>query len=274
MMISSTSNPEIKRIVKLKNKKYRDESNQFVIEGVHLLEMALRADVSVHWIYCTDLFSAGAVGKTILKTASELEIPVTQVSEHVLKKISDTETPQGIIGIANMLPELDWRKDIQCGAVVMVDRIQDPGNLGTIVRTADSAGVDGILLINGTVDIYNPKTVRSSMGSIFNVPFAQNISFVQVYEQLKQKGYTLVAADIHGEKVYYATHLPKKTVLVVGNEGQGLAQDIRPHVDVSVRIPMLGKAESLNVAVACGVILYEIMRQNAGDECREGAQSL
>jgi RNA methyltransferase, TrmH family len=274
MMISSTSNPEIKRIVKLKNRKYRDESNQFVIEGVHLLEMALRADVSVHWIYCTDLFSAGTAGKVILETANELEIPVTFVSEQVLKKISDTETPQGVLGIANMVPTLDWQKHLQSGPVVVVDRIQDPGNLGTIVRTADSAGADGILLLNGTVDMYNSKTVRSSMGSVFNVPFAQNIPFLQAYEQLKNLGYTLVAADIHGAKVYHAAQFPKKTALVVGNEGQGLAQDIRQHVDVSVKIPMLGKAESLNVAVACGIILYEIIRQNTDDECGEVVQRL
>ena len=267
-------NPEVKRIIKLGRKKHRDAAGQFIIEGLHLIDMALVAQAPIACVYHTEAFAETEPGSAILTKLAGRSVSINTVTSGVLKKMADTETPQGILAVVDMLKVLDWDLHMQGGPFVILDRIQDPGNLGTILRTADSAGANGVILLTGTVDAYNPKVIRSSMGSIFNVPFCQNMSFVQAYKMLKRADYTLTAADMGGEMLYYKTKIDQRTALVMGNEGQGIADDIIECIDVSVRIPLIGKSESLNVSVACGILLYEILRQNRIGQDRPKPASL
>ncbi len=261
-MIRSTNNPEVIRIAKLHKRKHREQEGQFIVEGPHLVDAALSAFASFQSIYCTEHFASTEIGMRYLDVAATKEIQVKCVSDGVMKKISDLESPQGILGVVTMPPQPDWKDLLRGGIVVIVDRVQDPGNLGTILRTADSAGVESVLLLEGSADAYNSKAVRSSMGSIFHVPILQPVVFTEAFVHLKESGYQLIAADMDGECIYHEANLNKRSALVIGNEGQGIANEVLKFVDVTVRIPLLGNSESLNVAVACGIILYEILRQN------------
>ncbi|SEF70690.1 RNA methyltransferase, TrmH family [Caloramator fervidus] len=248
----SRNNSLIREALKLKQKKYRDEFKKFLIEGARFVEEAIR-EKQAECIFYSKKFL-----QTKYKDILSCDVKKYEVDEEVIKELSDTETPQGIVAVCKKKDfDLSFIKDF----VVIVDGLQDPGNLGTIIRTCDAADVDALILLKGTVDAYNPKTLRSTMGSIFRVPMIYFDSFYDAIEFLKRNDFKIYATCLEASQFIYDYDFKEKTAIIIGNEASGIPYE---HISLStykVKIPMLGKAESLNAAVASAVIIYEVVRQ-------------
>ena len=246
----------VKEIKKLKEKKYRIESNRFLIEGFRFVEEALQSNFEVSLVF----ISENALDKwksfdmeNKLQRGSE----VCLVPEKVLKLISSTNTPQGIVAVVN---NKSIRVENKQGFYVLVDKVQDPGNMGTIIRTAHASGALGVIITKGTVDIYNEKTLRSTMGSIFHIPVIHDNSLENI-ETLRDNGFKLVVSSLDTDKNFYDIDLNSKVIIAVGNEGNGVSKELIDMADIKVKIPMPGGAESLNVSVAASIMMFEAVRQ-------------
>lgn len=254
-MITSTGNSQIKDVMNLiKKSGVRKERGLFVIEGIRMF-VEIPKDRIVK-IYASESF---AYDNKEMLCDYRYEI----VADNVFKMMSDTKTPQGILAVAKML-EYDiedlFKKD-KVPMLVVLENIQDPGNLGTIIRTAEGAGATGIIMSDKTVDIYNPKTIRSTMGSLFRMPFVYSEDVVAAIHSLKQQNIKVFAAHLEGRNYYYEEDMKVPMAVLIGNEGNGLTEELSKEADVRIKIPMEGKLESLNAAVSTAVILYEAMRQ-------------
>ena len=246
MIVTSVNNEYIKGLCKLKDKKYRDSTNLFLIEGEHLVNEAINEDLVKELVILEGCS---------FEYADKYADNITYVNENVMKKLSSMDSYPNIIGIAYK------RKEDKIGSRVLVlEDIQDPGNLGTIVRTAEGAGVTGIIMNRETVDIYNPKVIRSTMGAIFRVPFVIADSLPEVIFQLKQNGVSVYAGHLKGD-VFYKQDYRDGSAFLIGNEGNGLTDEITALADHKIKIPMKGKVESLNAAVSATILMYETMRQ-------------
>ena len=254
-MITSTSNNQVKYLVQLQNKsKIRKENKEFVVEGIKIVEEAPKDRIVK--IYVSENFTQSNE-EAIKKISSEYEV----VSDSVFSQMSDTQTPQGILAIIKMVEYSidDLIKNIPL--IVIIENLQDPGNLGTIIRTGEGAGISGVLMSSNTVDIYNPKTIRSTMGSIFRVPFVYENDFLDAIDSIKNKEITVYAAHLDGKNGYTAEKYSGPSAFLIGNESNGLTESAAKKADVLIRIPMCGKVESLNAAIATTVLLYEARRQ-------------
>jgi len=253
-MITSYDNKRIKNVVSLSEKaKIRKEQDAFVIEGIKLFEEA--PDESILEVYISESFA--------YKSEKLDRMPVEVVKDDVFKKMTDTLTPQGILCVVRKSSYRlkDMIKSKESPLFVVLEKLQDPGNLGTIMRTAEGAGATGVIMSNDTVDIYNPKTVRSTMGSIFRVPFVYTDDLKEAIKTLKDSGVTCYAAHLKGVKDCYSYDYKKPTAFFIGNEGNGLSDEISSLADTYIKIPMGGKLESLNAAVSAAVLMYEAGRQ-------------
>ncbi len=254
-MITSTDNKRIKNVISLIEKaKARKEQDAFVIEGIKLFLETPEDEIKE--VYISENFAE--------KCEKLDRVPVEVVKDEVFRKMTDTLTPQGVLCVVSKRHYGldDMLKNIVPGSVFLViESIQDPGNLGTIMRTAEGAGVCGIILSRDTVDIYNPKTVRSTMGSIFRVPFVYTEDVKAAVLELKEKGVHTYAAHLKGTKSCYEYDYTKPTAFFIGNEGNGLSEELAGLADTYIRIPMEGKLESLNAGISAGILLYEAKRQ-------------
>ncbi|MBE5852534.1 MAG: 23S rRNA (guanosine(2251)-2'-O)-methyltransferase RlmB [Lachnospiraceae bacterium] len=265
-MITSASNGRIKEIVNLIQKaKARRERKVFIIEGIRLFLEVPRE--LFEEIYVSEAFLEKPENKALLEG-----LKYETVKEDVFRKISDTKTPQGILAVVKQpqysLEQMLLRsvtgnpdENAKQPLLVVLEDIQDPGNLGTIMRTAEGAGVTGVIMTRETVDIYNPKTIRSTMGSIFRVPFLYVDDLHETLACLKANGIMLYAAHLDGKKLYDDCSYQKGTAFLIGNEGNGLKKDTADKADAYMKIPMEGKLESLNAAVATALLVYEAARQ-------------
>ncbi|EGT4139355.1 RNA methyltransferase [Clostridium perfringens] len=252
--IKSKNNNLFKEIKKLKEKKHRIKSNKYLIEGLRFVEEAIKSKVSIDSIIFTESFKEK--NPDLFLKINE-NIKLIQMNETLLKQLCSTENPQGIVGVINM-----QNKELKSGElVVLVDKVQDPGNMGTIIRTAHAAGAAGIVMTKGTVDIYNDKTLRSTMGSIFYIPIVEDNS-LDFVKSLKKEGYKLVVSSLQGKNNFFEENLQGKVMIAVGNEGNGVSDEVYDIADIKVKIPMPGEAESLNVAVATSIMIYEKIRQS------------
>lgn len=245
--IESIKNERIRAWKKLQTRKGREKSGRFLIEGAHLIEEALRAGVDVETI----LIEEGVT----FPIEHRKRIETIIVSAAVMKELSETKSPQGIIAVCRTLKRKPV--DVQTGMFLLVDRIQDPGNLGTVIRTADSAGVRAIFLGEGTVDVYNSKVIRASQGSLFHVPFVY-ASLPDIITELKRAKIPVYGTALREAIPYTNIHKGDSFALLVGNEGEGVHRDLLRQTDANLFIPIYGKAESLNVAVATGILLYSL----------------
>lgn len=254
--IQSKDNSLIKEVKKLKDKKYRNESNKFLIEGFRFVGEALQSDFEVTLVFVSESALEKWNDFNIRGKISK-DTRVYLVSDQVLKLISSTDTPQGIVAVVN---NKDIKVEDKQGFYILVDKVQDPGNMGTIIRTAHAAGALGIIIIKGTVDIYNEKTLRSTMGSIFYVPiiYDNNLESIEI---LKNSGFKLVVSSLDTDKNFYDVDLKNKSIIVVGNEGNGVSSELMEMADVKAKIPMPGGAESLNVSIAASIMMFEAVRQ-------------
>ena len=258
-MITSTSNAQVKAVVQLQKKaKEREAKQLFVIEGWKLFEEIKRdAPEHIEKIYVTEEFLQQS-GQGGLLTGMEYET----VSPEVMQTMAETMTPQGILALVRM-PKytLSAMLEQEEALLVLLEELRDPGNLGTIMRTAEGAGAAGIILSRGSVDMYNPKVIRSTMGAIFRMPFVYVEDFCETLSELQKQGVTLYAAHLHGKNFYEVESYAGKTGLLIGNEANGLTAEASAYADKLIKIPMEGKVESLNAAVATAILLYEVYRK-------------
>ncbi len=251
MLITSKDNSKIKEIKKLKEKKYRKTA--FIVEGIKMLKEAISEKAEIDTIIIREDTELD------FKLDSELEKKVIHVTQNVFETISDVVSPQGVLVVINK--KIDDNKINQYADYILaLDGIQDPGNLGTIIRTADSANIKQILVSKDTVDSYSPKVVRSTMGAIYRVKIIECENLAKTLKSLQTTGFEIVTTDLHTDKSIYDMNYNKK-IVVIGNEANGVTQEIRELSNYRVKIPMLGKTESLNAAVATGIMIYEYVRQ-------------
>ncbi len=254
-MITSTSNEQVKNIIQLKEKaKVRRQKKLFVVEGIKMFrEIPKDKLVSVF------------VSEKFEKENEELlsHTDYILLSDSVFKKISDTVTPQGILAVVKQneftVEDIIERRNKERSCIVVLDRLQDPGNLGTIVRTGEGAGITGIVMSNDSVDLYNPKVIRSTMGSVFRVPVAVVPDLQDAIKKMKQNGIETYAAHLNGME-YQKGAFGKDIALLIGNEAKGLSDEVSVMADKLIKIPMEGKVESLNAAVATAILMYEARR--------------
>ena len=251
MIITSKDNETIKSIKKLKEKKYRTES--FIVEGIKMVKEALE-QAEVEKVIVSETFSNSDDFKGLNCDEQRLII----ASDKVFEELTDVVTPQGIIAVVSKGSnyEIDYSDEF----VLALDGIQDPGNLGTIIRTADSANIKTILVSKDTVDAYSPKVVRSTMGGIFRTKVIEVEDLAQVLNSFKNNGYKVVTTELSAEKSIYNIDY-QKSVVVIGNEANGVTEEVSKTATDKVIIPMLGKTESLNAAVATSIMIYEYVRQ-------------
>ena len=256
--ISSKDNSLIKHIKRLKEKKYRDEYGEYVVEGLKLIKEALQENADIkHIVVCDGCDNSEMIESHLKYEMARLDF--IYVPQNIFKLLSDVENPQGVlavIGKPNKEADINLNEDI----ILALDDIQDPGNLGTILRTADSVGLKQILVSKGTADAYNPKVVRSTMGAIFRVKVIECDNLKETLKLLQSKEYKVMTTSLKAKKTIYEVDYKKK-IIVIGNEANGVSKEILNLADEKVIIPMLGKTESLNASVATGVILYEHVRQ-------------
>lgn len=258
MELTGLQNPMVKAAAELKQKKYRQQQGLFLAEGLRTVEEAVRYG-AVQSIFYTAIEDDRT--RAVLEEAAAKQIKLVCVSDKVLKKITDTETPQGIIAVCEMRSK---RLDdfLASGKMLLVlDRVTDPGNIGTMLRTADAAGVGGLLLLQGCADIYAPKTVRASMGSLFHLPVLSGLSEELLVQAARKAGYELLVTCLDGADNLYKADLQGRLAFVMGNEANGVSPALLAAADKRVFIPMQGRAESLNVAMAAGIVMFEALRQ-------------
>ena len=255
-MITSTSNQQVKRLLQLQKKsKARNEEKVFVVEGLRMFAEVPKK--SVERVYISETLYNKKKQELNLK-----DFPYEILSDNVFERVSDTQTPQGILCVVKQ-PEYNLQELLkkENPHFVVLDNLQDPGNLGTIVRTAEGAGVDAVFMSRDCVDIYNPKTIRSTMGSIYRVPFIYIEDIPNLLDVFKQNGIQSYAAHLDGENAYDQENYKEGTAILIGNEGNGLKEEVWKNADILVRIPMCGQVESLNAAIAASVLMFEVFRQ-------------
>lgn len=261
-MITSTSSNQVKHVLQLlKKSKVRKECGEFVVEGI---KMVMEAPIeNVVKIYISETFANN--NEKLIQDLTKENKPFELVSDNVFMKMSDTMTPQGIMAIVRMravsVEEIINSK--KTPFLLIIENLQDPGNLGTIIRMGEGAGVTGVIMSSNTVDVYNPKTTRSTMGSIYRVPFTYVEDFEEMLHKCKKAGVKLYAAHLKGDRNYTEADYTNATAFLIGNEGNGLTDKTAEASDVLVKIPMEGQVESYNAAIATTILTFEAVRQRS-----------
>lgn len=259
-MITSTGNQKVKEIIQLQKKsKARNQAGVFLVEGLRMIQEVPRERLKKLYVsegfykkHQRELQQEGLLEQRVLET----------VSDHVFSVMSDTKTPQGVLGVIRRqeyLPEMLLESENPF--LMVLDNLQDPGNLGTIFRTAEAAGVTGIIMSKDCVDIYNPKTIRSTMGAIYRMPFLIAEDLSEMIGKIQQRQIRVYAAHLEGKNTYDQENYRTGCAFLIGNEGNGLRREIAECADCWISIPMAGQVESLNAAIAASVLMFEVSRQ-------------
>ena len=248
MIITSKDNEIIKNIKKLKEKKYRLDS--YIVEGIKMVKEAINENQEIALIAIREDFKIDFDTKNI-KTVT--------ISNKIFNDISDVKTPQGILAIIkkNQNNQIETNSNY----ILALDSLQDPGNMGTIIRTADSANINQIIINKTTVDPYSPKVIRSTMGAIYRTNIIEVEDLKTTLKEIQSKGFQIITTDLKATQSIYDINYNNKTVVVIGNEANGVSQEILQTADKKVIIPMLGKTESLNASIAASIMIYEYVRQ-------------
>ena len=261
--ITSKSNPRIKDYLKLKKRSHRYERKRFLGEGIQLLKEALTSEVPIEALFLTGEGEARA--RDLAGRIAERCGKVYRVSPEVMTALTSTVTPQGIVAVLPFTHEADGPlPGVSRGPLAFLDRVRDPGNLGTMIRAADAAGIASVLVSKGSADIYNPKAVRASAGSLFHLPIRIDLEPGDAIRELKGSGWDIVGTDPRAEESLWDHDWKDRTVVILGNEAWGIPPEDQALVDSRVSIPIYGRAESLNVAAAAALLFYETRRRAAG----------
>ena len=254
--ITSVKNPMVRDMRALKDRKNRESTGCFLVEGEVMIREALKCGLTIRDVLAEEAYEAFAA-----ELAGKAHVCLTTRS--VLEAVCDTRTPQGVCASFDMPAPLGIAKAPD--TIVALDGVQDPGNVGTIWRTADAAGFKALLLGSGSADPLSPKVQRSAMGSGFRVPFMLSDNLSQTLKDLSAAGYTIIASDLNGCDFYSRPDPGKKYVLIIGNEARGISAEVRAAADMLVKLPMRGGAESLNAAVAAGIMMYDLARMGSAE---------
>jgi len=257
-IIKSLDNTLLRETRKLKEKKHRVEREEFIVEGFRFVSEAIESSFQVPFVFVSEV-AKDKWEKYNLQEKLKKETRVFLINEAALKGICSTETPQGI---AAVVKNKQRAVDKEQGFYLLVDKVQDPGNLGTLIRTAHAAGALGVILTKGTVDVYNEKTLRATMGSIFYIPIIEDKELT-ITKGLIAEGFKLVASFLDTEDNFYDVDLKNKVIIAVGSEASGVSEAIIQLCNSKVKVPMPGGAESLNVAIAGSIMIYEAVRQRS-----------
>lgn len=265
-MITSTSNTQVKYLLGLQKKsRLRNEEKVFIVEGIRMTgELPAGQAKKIYLSESMKRRMEGSVEDKNLRSAERLmkSVPFEVLADKVFEHVSDTKTPQGILAVVNQKNyDMDEILRMETPLLMVLDNLQDPGNLGTIVRTAEGAGVDAVIMSRDCVDIYNPKTIRSTMGSIYRMPFLYADDIEDVIDKMSQNGIHTYAAHLDGKNTYDREDYRGKTAFLIGNEGNGLSKEIAEKAECWIQIPMCGKVESLNAAIAASILMFEAGRQ-------------
>ena len=248
MIITSKDNEIIKNIKKLKEKKYRLDT--YIVEGIKMVKEAISENQEIELIAIREDFKIDFDTK---------KIKIVTISNKIFNDISDVKTPQGILAVIkkNQNNQIETNSDY----ILALDSLQDPGNMGTIIRTADSANINQIIINKTTVDPYSPKVIRSTMGAIYRTNIIEVEDLKTTLKEIQSKGFQIITTDLKATQSIYDINYNNKTVVVIGNEANGVSQEILQTADKKVIIPMLGKTESLNASIAASIMIYEYVRQ-------------
>lgn len=258
--IESTDNSKIKLVRKLASKKARDEENLIVIEGINLVREAMQRQIDIKFILVSDEHEQDDFLRTCI---DENRLEICQVPENIFSKIVDAENGIGIIAVIAK-PSIDLESGSyvsEQGNVLVLDRVQDPGNIGTMIRTAVAAGYEMVVTVKGTADVYSPKVLRSTAGMIFDIPIVQVDDATSLGKLLREFGKKIVVTTVDGGKTYFSQNLKHGIALIIGNEGNGVSDEVLKLADIKVTIPMKGGIESLNAGVSAAILMYETIRE-------------
>ena len=259
--ITSKENKAVRYLVSLSDPKVRKKEKAFLVEGIKMVEEALRDKLGVKQVIAAPSLTQHH-GKGLIKLAERSGVDILWISERLLASLSDSKTPQPVMAVVGMREHSEEALLANdSGLIVIAHQLQDPGNLGTIIRTAEAVGASGVVITANSVDPHNPKAVRASMGSILRVPVVNMSDGKSFLGKCKQRGFQTAAMVLNGKHSLFEMDLKKPTVIIVGQESSGLQGDILESVDLRVRIPMAESIDSLNVATSAAVILYEAFRQ-------------
>jgi len=274
--LTSSQNPVIKEVRSLKNKSGREERGLFFIEGSRFVGEAVKEAINavscagagilkktadIRYIIVSDSFLGDSDSDELIDLCTGNGLKVYNVTDSLFKSVSDTQNPQGVLAVLAINIDLMNKAGQKNGILVILDSIRDPGNMGTIIRTADAAGCAGVVVTPGCVDLFNPKVLRSTMGSVFHIPVLHSASMKEAIAVCRQWGYKILASHLDGSVSLFDADLSGNTAFIIGSEAEGIGEDAINGADVLVRIPMDGRAESLNAAVAAGIMIYEAVRQ-------------
>jgi RNA methyltransferase, TrmH family len=249
---------DIKELKSLQQKKYRDDQECFLIEGKRSVEEAINYNHGIELVLMS--YYMADKNETLIKKLDNLSIRYEILNAKEIDSISDVQNSQGIVAKVNYLDQTDFQLDDgkkTSFRIIILDAVADPGNMGTIIRTADWFGIDGIIACNSSVDIYNPKVVRSTMGSLLHIPIIISTNAQTCIKKLKDENFKIFAADLEGS-TYNKIGYPLRTAIVFGNEAHGISAEISEYIDQKITIPRKGNAESLNVAISAGIIMEHI----------------
>lgn len=260
-MITSPSNKRVAAAVRLKKRAMREKDRRFLVEGAQAAREALSSRAAVFDVFHTA--SPEARLQPVIGMAREAGVPVNEVSDEIMGRLTSTVTPPGLVAVAGFVDvPLEAIRE-GAGTVPVLVEVRDPGNAGTIVRSADAAGADAVVFVRSSVDVYNEKAVRATAGSLFHLPLVRELEVEDAVEGLRGRGFQVLAADAKGERSIYQQDLSVPTAYLFGNESRGLSPDVAALSDGSVRVPIAGRAESLNLAAATALVLFEAARQRA-----------
>jgi len=255
--ITSIKNDKIKNLRKLYQKKYRKQKGQFILEGLRLTRGSYNAGANLDTIYITKDFYNNLIKNEAFLINNQDKIVF--VSNKLIKEVADTENPQDIITVVNE-PNFNEKQVLSKEYILILDRVQDPGNMGTIIRTAVAAGFQSLIITKGSVDVFNLKVLRSTMGAIYSIPFIKDVDLDKVKAMLNNKKQYIYAADLNTEQYYNELKYKRPLSLIIGNEAHGIREELLDLANQKLKIPIRGDIESLNAAVAAGLIMYEILR--------------
>lgn len=253
--IESADNSRLKLVRKLANRKARDEEGKFVIEGFNLVEEAINKNADIDSIFVADNYDAG----DFIDLCLDKGIEVCEVRSDIFEKLTDAVNGVGIIATVNKPAGIDRLADVNSNILVL-DKVQDPGNIGTMIRTAVAAGYGMIVAVKGTADVYSAKVLRATAGMIFDIPIVYVADADELLALLKRSGHRIVVTVPSGGKEYFEEDISKGIALVIGNEGNGISDEVLSIADIRVSIPMKGEIESLNAAVSAAILMYEAIR--------------
>lgn len=259
--IISSQNPLIKEVKSLKSRKDREAKGLFFVEGSRIVEEAANENTDIKYTVISEDYASGDEGRRLSGILEKSGCRNYMVPDGLYKQLTDTETPQGILAVIGLGERRTIDDTGSDDLYVILENIRDPGNMGTIMRTADAAGFTGVIVSSGCVDVYNTKVLRATMGSIFHIPVYYCSTAPDAVRLLKSKGIKVYASHLKGSCSLYEADMTVPASIVIGSEAEGVSEETALSADMLIRIPMPGRAESLNASVAAGIMMYEAVRQ-------------